>query len=53
METKSLIIELAIKPFQQKGYKGVELNEIIKVCNISNSSLIITLQTEKKNALNL
>ena len=35
MDTKSLIIEVATKLFQQKGFKGVGLNEIIKACNIS------------------
>ncbi|WP_245844320.1 TetR/AcrR family transcriptional regulator [Oceanobacillus rekensis] len=39
METKSLIIDIATKLFQQKGYKGVGLNEIIKSCNISKGSL--------------
>ena len=39
MDTKSLIIEVATKLFQQKGYKGVGLNEIIKACNISKGSL--------------
>ncbi|MFJ5770904.1 TetR/AcrR family transcriptional regulator [Psychrobacillus sp. NPDC093180] len=39
MDTKSLIIEIATNLFQQKGYKGVGLNEIIKACNISKGSL--------------
>lgn len=39
MDTKSLIIEVATKLFQQKGYKGVGLNEILKTCNISKGSL--------------
>ena len=39
MDTKSLIIDIATKLFQQKGYKGVGLNEIIKECNISKGSL--------------
>ncbi|SES38287.1 TetR/AcrR family transcriptional regulator [Psychrobacillus sp. OK032] len=39
MDTKSLIIDVATKLFQQKGYKGVGLNEIIKSCNISKGSL--------------
>lgn len=39
METKSLIIDIATKLFQQKGYKGVGLNEIIKECNITKGSL--------------
>ncbi len=39
MDTKSLIIEIATKLFQQKGYIGVGLNEILKACNISKGSL--------------
>jgi len=39
MDTKSLIIDVATKLFQQKGYKGVGLNEILKTCNISKGSL--------------
>lgn len=39
MDTKSLIIEIATKLFQQKGYIGVGLNEILKECNISKGAL--------------
>ncbi|RDW16102.1 TetR/AcrR family transcriptional regulator [Oceanobacillus arenosus] len=39
METKSLIINIATTLFQQKGYIGVGLNEIIRKCNISKGSL--------------
>ena len=39
MDTKSLIIDIATKLFQQKGYKGVGLNEILKACNISKGAL--------------
>ncbi|RDW20125.1 TetR/AcrR family transcriptional regulator [Oceanobacillus arenosus] len=39
MDTKSLIIDIATKLFQQKGYKGVGLTEIIKACDISKGSL--------------
>jgi TetR/AcrR family transcriptional regulator, lmrAB and yxaGH operons repressor len=39
MDTKSLIIDIATTLFQQKGYMGVGLNEIIKACNISKGSL--------------
>ena len=39
MDTKSLIIDVATKLFQQKGYKGVGLNEIFKACKISKGSL--------------
>ncbi|WP_338452283.1 TetR/AcrR family transcriptional regulator [Niallia oryzisoli] len=39
MDTKSLIIDTATKLFQQKGYIGVGLNEILKECNISKGSL--------------
>ncbi|MEF2097383.1 TetR/AcrR family transcriptional regulator [Bacillus sp. CFBP9009] len=39
MDTKSLIIENATILFQQKGYKGVGLSEILKVCNVTKGSL--------------
>ena len=39
MDTKSLIIDIATKLFQQKGYMGVGLSEIIKACNMSKGSL--------------
>lgn len=38
MDTKSLIIHISTKLFQRKGYIGVGLNEIIRVCNISKGS---------------
>ncbi|QGQ45240.1 TetR/AcrR family transcriptional regulator [Metabacillus sediminilitoris] len=38
MDTKSLIIEIATTLFQQKGYKGVGLNEILKVCYVTKGS---------------
>ncbi len=39
MDTKSLIIDVATKLFQQKGYMGVGLSEIIKACNLSKGAL--------------
>lgn len=39
MDTKSLMVDIATKLFQQKGYKGVGLNEILKACNISKGAL--------------
>lgn len=39
MDTKSLLIEVATKLFQQKGYKGVGLTEIIKACNVTKGAL--------------
>lgn len=39
MDTKSRIIDIATSLFQQKGYLGVGLNEILKACNISKGSL--------------
>lgn len=39
MDTKSLIINIATALFQQKGYKGVGLNEILKACNITKGAL--------------
>ena len=39
MNTKALIIDIATSLFQQKGYKGVGLNEIIKASKISKGAL--------------
>ncbi|MBA9025582.1 TetR/AcrR family transcriptional regulator [Peribacillus huizhouensis] len=39
MDTKSQMIEIATNLFQQKGYKGVGVNEILKVCNITKGAL--------------
>ncbi|MCQ6279323.1 TetR/AcrR family transcriptional regulator [Bacillus sp. EB600] len=39
MDTKSMIIDNATTLFQKKGYKGVGLNEILKVCKITKGSL--------------
>jgi TetR/AcrR family transcriptional regulator, lmrAB and yxaGH operons repressor len=39
MDTKSLIINIATTLFQQKGYRGVGLNEIINACGISKGAL--------------
>ncbi|KMT21908.1 TetR/AcrR family transcriptional regulator [Clostridium cylindrosporum] len=39
MNTKSMIIDIATTLFQQKGYKGVGLTEILKACDISKGSL--------------
>lgn len=39
MDTKSLIINIATTLFQQKGYRGVGLNEIINACEISKGAL--------------
>jgi TetR/AcrR family transcriptional repressor of lmrAB and yxaGH operons len=38
MDTKLQIIEISTPLFQQKGYKGVGVTEIIKACNISKGS---------------
>ena len=38
MDTKSLIIDIATRLFQQKGYMGVGLTEILKACNISKGA---------------
>ncbi|MBM7599758.1 TetR/AcrR family transcriptional repressor of lmrAB and yxaGH operons [Virgibacillus halotolerans] len=38
MNSKSLIIDIATTLFQQKGYIGVGLNEILKACNLSKGS---------------
>ena len=39
MDTKSQIITIATKLFQQKGYMGVGLSEIIRACNLSKGAL--------------
>ena len=39
MDTKSLIINIATMLFQQKGYRGVGLNEIINACEVSKGAL--------------
>lgn len=39
MDTKARIIAIATTLFQQKGYIGVGLNEILKACGISKGSL--------------
>ena len=39
MDTKSLLIETATTLFQQKGYKTVGLNEILKACNVTKGAL--------------
>ncbi|MBM4762925.1 TetR/AcrR family transcriptional regulator [Bacillus sp. B15-48] len=39
MDTKSLIIENAKILFQQKGYNGVGLNEILKISKVTKGSL--------------
>ena len=39
MDTKLLLIDNATTLFQQKGYKSVGLNEILKACNITKGAL--------------
>ncbi|GGD91488.1 TetR/AcrR family transcriptional regulator [Paenibacillus nasutitermitis] len=39
MDTKSLMIDTATMLFQQKGYKTVGLNEILKACNVSKGAI--------------
>jgi TetR/AcrR family transcriptional repressor of lmrAB and yxaGH operons len=39
MDSKSLLIDTATTLFQQKGYKGVGVNEILKVCNLTKGAL--------------
>lgn len=51
MDTKSLIIDMATKLFQQKGYLGVGLNEILKACNISKGSLYHHFPSGKEELL--
>lgn len=51
MDTKSLIIDIATKLFQQKGYIGVGLNEIFKECGISMGSLYYHFPNGKEELL--
>ncbi|MFA1712424.1 TetR/AcrR family transcriptional regulator [Peribacillus frigoritolerans] len=51
MDTKSLIIDKATILFQQKGYKGVGLSEILKVCNVTKGSLYHHFPTGKEELL--
>lgn len=39
MDTKSLLVDTATKLFQQKGYKGTGLNEILTACHITKGAL--------------
>ncbi|OMF30122.1 TetR family transcriptional regulator [Paenibacillus sp. FSL H8-0548] len=39
MDTKSRMIAMATILFQQKGYKSVGLNEILKACNVTKGAL--------------
>lgn len=39
MDTKSRIIDTASKLFQQSGYKGVGLNEILAACKVTKGAL--------------
>ena len=39
MDTKSILIDTATTLFQQKGYKNVGLNEILKACNVTKGAL--------------
>lgn len=39
MDTKSQIIFIATNLFQQKGYKGVGVSEILNTCNITKGAL--------------
>lgn len=39
MDTKSLMIDTATLLFQQKGYKGVGVSEILKACNVTKGAL--------------
>lgn len=39
MDTKSQIIYIATNLFQQKGYKGVGVSEILNTCNITKGAL--------------
>jgi TetR/AcrR family transcriptional regulator, lmrAB and yxaGH operons repressor len=51
MDTKSLIIDKATTLFQQKGYIGVGLNEIIRACNMSKGSLYYHFPNGKEELL--
>lgn len=50
-DTKTLIISVATSLFQQKGYIGVGLNEILKECNLSKGSFYHHFQNGKEELL--
>jgi len=51
MDTKSQIIEKATILFQQKGYKGVGVNEILKACNITKGAIYHHFPNGKEEVL--
>jgi TetR/AcrR family transcriptional regulator, lmrAB and yxaGH operons repressor len=51
VDTKKMIIDIATTLFQQKGYMGVGLNEILKACNISKGSLYHHFPSGKEELL--
>lgn len=51
MDKKALIIQIATNLFQQKGYKGVGVNEILKACNITKGGLYYHFPNGKEELL--
>ncbi|NHN33767.1 TetR/AcrR family transcriptional regulator [Paenibacillus agricola] len=51
MDTKSLIIDTATNLFQQKGYKSVGLNEILKACKVTKGALYYHFPNGKEELL--
>lgn len=51
MDTKARIIAIATTLFQQKGYIGVGLNEILKACDISKGALYHHFPSGKEELL--
>ena len=51
MDTKLLIIENVTNLFQQKGYKGVGVNEILKKCHVTKGALYYHFPNGKEELL--
>ncbi|WP_010097173.1 TetR/AcrR family transcriptional regulator [Ornithinibacillus scapharcae] len=51
MDTRSQIIEIATNLFQQKGYQGVGISEILKSCNLTKGALYYHFPNGKEELL--
>lgn len=51
MDTRSQIIKIATDLFQQKGYQGVGINEILKSCNLTKGALYYHFPNGKEELL--
>lgn len=51
MDTRSQIIDIATNLFQQKGYKGVGVNEILRECKLTKGALYYHFPNGKEELL--